>query len=109
MPVCIVQCSTFAIRNIFPAPDIDCMCSASHAHQQLQEINTYVLAHAPLSLTPEIIYKEIHVSKSSRASAGANRTSMFYKGRTKGEKKKLYCLMFFFFFLQDELKLSYHH
>ena len=51
MRVCIVQCSTLAIRNIFSAPDrTRRVSSASHAHQQLQEINTYTLAHAPLSL-----------------------------------------------------------
>ena len=49
MRVCIVQCSTFAMRNIFSAPDrTRRVSSASHAHQQLQEINTYTLA--PLSL-----------------------------------------------------------
>ena len=46
MRVCIVQCSTLAIRNIFSAPDRT-LALAMHISNCRQEIT---LAHAPLSL-----------------------------------------------------------
>ena len=43
--------SVYSAMQYISAPDINHTSCACHAHQQLQEINTYTLAHAPLSLT----------------------------------------------------------